>query len=1161
MDWNIVVAALLVTTSATPGVLQTPPNDPPEADAGLDQQVPVGTTVLLDATGSYDPDGTITDYVWRIETPNGDTIEPACATCPRTRFPATSEGTYDVTLTVTDDDDATRTDSLYVTVTPDDEPTVDLTGPRATTPNTAETFRANPTPGSEPIVDIDWTVDRTSLPVGNTTTITRPFETLGERTVTVTVTDAIGRTSSDSIQVTVDESSTTPPPDDGNGTTPNGTDPSNPDDPDRVIVDPNPGNETDPNPDDPGGGDGTTPNVIDPTPGDGEGNESARDRTLAGEYDPTITGPQLVTGDEPLEAAYSIEVNANPEKVTRVHWFVNDDPVAITPDIDVTWTPGRHTLQAEVTYSDESTDTATFDDGSTTVVADPAPELTLDEPAVERGEITGAFDVTDDYGNIANVTLTVDDTTLFDLQYPPNRRPQPYNVQDNYRYDDLDPTRNYTITLTATDERGQTRTTTRTIQPDTGPEIISIGFQDDTVDSYHPRIKSERYTATHVVEIELNGIESNEITIENFGKSTQTYELRDTERSYNKKTDVLTITSLWAGEVPDEYQITSVIQISDGFRNLYNSTFRVTPSPPELRLTSPTEGTKQFVQNWGMIIDASQSFDPDKHRLNLKWIKGAVPLENREWAAKLNPKKTAGVRLIDETGAYKEELGSFLPYYVPRISNVTEKTTGPYNGSEEVVLNVWTAPYAFTKNAKRYNISLGARSNSSDVDIVSVTKRKVPMESVKGNHAIQHRLHRWVATVRISASDLNEGDDWITFYNEENPERIHVSEELGDVDVQFESKKRDLAIERTSYRVRNESGKERVQITEEARYKRLVRDGWEQVDERKVVEAVSIETLEKETYTETRTKQFDKVAGARRFAAARSDWSYAGEDSDEQTETVVVSKWKRNPDAGRPTGQTRQVVSNPNEYVTYHQFKSTTTKEITETREVTKHVPITVEVENTFEEEVCRPLHGCFNLTRSLTVERTKKVEQTITIERDVTRRVEHTYWDRRAKSPSHSSTGNTKRVRTEPKEYHTEYLVNVPETRTTTTHRYEVSKDVQKTREEWTYETEVDSMPEARALASGDDSRIGNVERDTQWVLAKSMNTTEVVRTYDDEENVLKTYATVTGTLIYGPEPDQRTEFTVNIEMDGHVTNEAILEEVEQMDIDCDADTEDCNE
>ena len=175
MDWNIVVAFLLVTTPALPAAHHSPTNQPPIADAGLDQHVTAGSTVLLDAAGSRDPDGTIEEYTWRIETPDGDTVEPECTTCVRTRFRATNTGTYNVSLTVTDDDGATQTDHLYVTATPDDPPTVNVTGPLRTTTQTPTTFQANVTAGSEPVQDITWRVNQTTIPVDNTTTITRHF--------------------------------------------------------------------------------------------------------------------------------------------------------------------------------------------------------------------------------------------------------------------------------------------------------------------------------------------------------------------------------------------------------------------------------------------------------------------------------------------------------------------------------------------------------------------------------------------------------------------------------------------------------------------------------------------------------------------------------------------------------------------------------------------------------------------------------------------------------------------------------------------------------------------------------------------------------------------------------------------------------------------------
>ena len=64
----------------------------PLADAGLDQEVESGTTVHLDATGSSHPDGSIDDYEWSIETPDGRQRRPACPTCARTEFTPTDPG-------------------------------------------------------------------------------------------------------------------------------------------------------------------------------------------------------------------------------------------------------------------------------------------------------------------------------------------------------------------------------------------------------------------------------------------------------------------------------------------------------------------------------------------------------------------------------------------------------------------------------------------------------------------------------------------------------------------------------------------------------------------------------------------------------------------------------------------------------------------------------------------------------------------------------------------------------------------------------------------------------------------------------------------------------------------------------------------------------------
>ncbi len=80
-------------------------NQPPTADAGADITINVGETAFFDASGSSDPDGSIVSYDWD----NGLTgVTPSLV--------YGEEGTFVVELTVMDDDGATASDSVTVTV-------------------------------------------------------------------------------------------------------------------------------------------------------------------------------------------------------------------------------------------------------------------------------------------------------------------------------------------------------------------------------------------------------------------------------------------------------------------------------------------------------------------------------------------------------------------------------------------------------------------------------------------------------------------------------------------------------------------------------------------------------------------------------------------------------------------------------------------------------------------------------------------------------------------------------------------------------------------------------------------------------------------------------------------------------------------------------------
>jgi len=82
-------------------------NKKPIANAGVDQNISFGKTVILDAIKSSDSDGSITSYSWKLE---GKEISQASSVV----LENLKEGTYIYTLTVTDDKDAQASDSVEI---------------------------------------------------------------------------------------------------------------------------------------------------------------------------------------------------------------------------------------------------------------------------------------------------------------------------------------------------------------------------------------------------------------------------------------------------------------------------------------------------------------------------------------------------------------------------------------------------------------------------------------------------------------------------------------------------------------------------------------------------------------------------------------------------------------------------------------------------------------------------------------------------------------------------------------------------------------------------------------------------------------------------------------------------------------------------------------
>ncbi|WP_188852817.1 PKD domain-containing protein [Haloarcula argentinensis] len=193
------VVSVLALSALLGGTAVATENQPPLADAGLDQSVQRATTVQLDANGSRDPDGTIQNTEWSIEKPDGTTRTPDCPTCGQTTFSPADTGQYNVTVTVTDDDGASRSDTLHVDVVAAGGPSVSVSAPPAVPVGLRRNLTANATAGDADLRTLAWVVNGTAqnqtrlTGENGTSTITHTFNNSGSVSVRAVAYDAAGR--------------------------------------------------------------------------------------------------------------------------------------------------------------------------------------------------------------------------------------------------------------------------------------------------------------------------------------------------------------------------------------------------------------------------------------------------------------------------------------------------------------------------------------------------------------------------------------------------------------------------------------------------------------------------------------------------------------------------------------------------------------------------------------------------------------------------------------------------------------------------------------------------------------------------------------------------------------------------------------------------------
>ncbi len=213
------------TASDTVAITVTPPNAVPTANAGSDRTVASGATVSLDGSASSDSDGTIATYAWTG--PDGITLSGTDTASP-SFTPTLDAGALDVTLsftlTVTDNDGATASDTVVITVeAPNAVPTANA-GPERTvasgTPIILNGSGSNDNgdlDGDGSIASYEWTLPAFGNVVLYRTERARfPTETLAAGaadvtlTFTLTVTDNDGATATDTVVITVEAPNAVP---------------------------------------------------------------------------------------------------------------------------------------------------------------------------------------------------------------------------------------------------------------------------------------------------------------------------------------------------------------------------------------------------------------------------------------------------------------------------------------------------------------------------------------------------------------------------------------------------------------------------------------------------------------------------------------------------------------------------------------------------------------------------------------------------------------------------------------------------------------------------------------------------------------------------------------------------------------------------------------
>jgi len=186
----------------------------PVADAGVDQTVITGVTVILDGSGSSDADGDLLDYNWSIATkPATSSASLTGATDENSSFQADKDGTYEIQLVVFDGDIYSAADTVVVTAaTANTAPVANAGADQAVTTGTLVTLDGSGSSDvdSDPLTYL-WSVTSGSATLSSTTAQNPTFTPASDGTYEISLVVNDGTVDSDNTDtVTVTATSVVP---------------------------------------------------------------------------------------------------------------------------------------------------------------------------------------------------------------------------------------------------------------------------------------------------------------------------------------------------------------------------------------------------------------------------------------------------------------------------------------------------------------------------------------------------------------------------------------------------------------------------------------------------------------------------------------------------------------------------------------------------------------------------------------------------------------------------------------------------------------------------------------------------------------------------------------------------------------------------------------